>query len=55
MCLKFLKKLKDEHQSSCNMVPYRTKRLVNEGKCGIYILSKMINRQSSIRAEKTIK
>lgn len=55
ICLKFVNKLKAAHQNSCNMVPFRAKRLVNEGNSGIYILSKMISKQSTNKAEKVIK
>ena len=50
LCFKFVKKLKKTHQNSCNMVPFRAKRLVNEGNSGIYILSKMISKQSKNKA-----
>lgn len=48
--LKFVNKLKNAHHNSCSMVPFRAKRLVNEGNSGIYILSKMISKQSKNKA-----
>jgi hypothetical protein len=49
-CTKFVKKLKKAHKNSCSIIPYRSKRAINEGNSGIYLLSKMIAKQSTVKA-----
>ena len=49
-CNKFMKKLKTTYKDTCRLVPYRSKRIKNDIISGIYLLSKLMVKQSTIKA-----
>ena len=55
ICRKFVRNLKKSYRETCSILPFRSKRLINEADSGIYLLSKAIAKQSLIRADKVIR